>query len=66
MLIHGTADTDVPYSLSKDMDARLGKTGVAHEFIRVEGAEHGLAGAKPEELSRVAARAVDFVKAHTA
>ena len=47
MLIHGTADTDVPYSLSKDMDARLGKTGVAHEFIRVEGAEHGLAGAKP-------------------
>ena len=44
----------------------LGKAGVAHEFITVEGAGHGLAGAKPEEVSRVAARAVDFVKAHTA
>jgi acetyl esterase/lipase len=66
MLIHGTADTDVPYSLSKDMDATLGNAGVAHEFITVDGAEHRLAGAKPEELSRVAARALEFVKAHTA
>jgi len=66
MLIHGTADTDVPYSLSKDMDAKLSKAGVVHDFITVEGAGHGLAGAKPEEVSRVAARAVDFVKAHTA
>jgi len=66
MLIHGTADTDVPYSLSKDMDAMLGKAGVLHELITVDGAEHRLAGAKPEEVSRVAARAVEFVKAHTA
>jgi acetyl esterase/lipase len=66
MLIHGTADTDVPYYLSKDMDARLGKAGVVHELITVEGAGHGLAGAKPEEVSRIAARAVDFVKLHTA
>ena len=66
MLIHGTADTDVPYSQSQDMDTKLGKAGVAHEFITVKGAEHGLAGAKPEEPSRVAARAVEFVKAHTA
>jgi len=66
MLIHGTADTDVPYSLSQDMDAKLGKAGVVHEFITVEGAGHGLAGAKPEEVSRVAARAVEFVKAHAA
>jgi acetyl esterase/lipase len=66
MLIHGTADTDVPYSLSKDMDAKLSKAGAEHDFITIEGAGHGLAGAKPEEVSRVAARAVDFVKAHTA
>jgi acetyl esterase/lipase len=65
MLIHGTADTDVPYSVSKDMDATLQKAGVVHEFITVDGAEHSLAGASPEELSRVAARAVGFVKAHT-
>jgi acetyl esterase/lipase len=66
MLIHGTADTDVPYSLSKDMDGKLSKAGVAHEFITVDGAEHRLAGAKPEEVSQVAACAVAFVKAHTA
>jgi acetyl esterase/lipase len=66
MLIHGTADTDVPYSLSKEMDATLGKAGVVHELITVEGAEHRLAGATPEEVLRVAARAVEFVKANTA
>jgi acetyl esterase/lipase len=66
MLIHGTADTDVPYSLSKDMETKLGKARIVHEFITVEGAGHGLAGAKPEEVSRIAARAVGFVKAHIA
>ena len=66
ILIHGTADTDVPCSLSKDMDAKLAKAGVVHEFITVDGAEHRLAGATPEEVSRVAASAVEFVKAHTA
>jgi dipeptidyl aminopeptidase/acylaminoacyl peptidase len=66
MLIHGTADIDVPYSLSKEMDATLDKAGVTHEFITVDGAEHRLAGAKPEEVVHVAARALAFVKAHTA
>jgi dipeptidyl aminopeptidase/acylaminoacyl peptidase len=66
MLIHGTADTDVPYSLSTEMDATLDKAGVTHEFITVDGAEHRLAGAKPEEVVRVAARTLAFVKAHTA
>jgi dipeptidyl aminopeptidase/acylaminoacyl peptidase len=66
MLIHGTGDTDVPYLLSKDMAATLAKAAVAHAFITVEGAEHRLAGAKPEEVAQVAARALAFVKAHTA
>ena len=65
ILIHGTADTDVPYTLSRDMDAMLGKADVAHELITVDGAEHRLVGATPEELSRVAGRAVKFVKAYT-
>ena len=66
MLIHGSADTDVPYSQSKNMDAMLRKAGVVHELITVEGAEHRLAGATPEEVARVAVRAGEFVKAHTA
>ena len=65
VLIHGTNDTDVPYSLSRDMDAKLSQAGVEHEFITVPGAGHGLAGAKPEEVALAADRAVQFIKAHT-
>jgi acetyl esterase/lipase len=66
MLIHGTADTDVPYQESKDMDAKLTEIGVEHQFITVEGAGHGLAGASAEERDRIAARAVEWVKMHSA
>lgn len=48
------------------MDATLGNAGVVHEFVTVDGAEHRMAGVKPEEVLRVAARAVEFVKALTA
>jgi acetyl esterase/lipase len=65
LLIHGTNDTDVPYSLSQDMDAKLSQARVEHEFITVQGAGHGLSGAKPEEVTQVADHAVQFVKAHT-
>ena len=65
MLIHGTADTDVPYDESKRMDERLTQMGVKHEFVTVQGAGHGLEGAKPEETARIAERAVEFVKVHT-
>ncbi len=65
-LIHGTEDTDVPYSESKNMAEKLARAGVKHEFVTVTGAGHGLSGAKPEETSGIAARAVEFVKANTA
>ncbi len=65
ILIHGTKDTDVPYSLSQDMDARLSQAGVEHEFVTVGGAGHGLAGAKPEEIAQAADSAVRFVTRHT-
>lgn len=65
MLIHGTADTDVPYEESKKMDEKLTLARVQHEFITVPGAGHGLAGAKPEETARIADRAVEFIAAHT-
>lgn len=65
LLIHGTADTDVPYSLSKDMAAKLTAEKVEHELITVTGAGHGLTGAKPEEIDRISDRAVNFVRTHT-
>jgi len=42
--VHGTSDTMVPVSLSKDMEKRLKEEGVECEFIEVEGEEHTFAG----------------------
>jgi acetyl esterase/lipase len=42
LMVHGTADTDVPYQESADMDAALEKQGVPHELVTVEGGGHGL------------------------
>lgn len=64
-LTHGTADNDVPYSESKNMAAKLTESKVAHEFITVEGAGHGLSGAKPEKMAQIAQQAAEFAKSHT-
>ena len=64
LLIHGTADTDVPYAESKAMFARLADAGVAHELLTVAGAGHGLANAKPEEKAQAGARAAEWITSH--
>jgi dipeptidyl aminopeptidase/acylaminoacyl peptidase len=63
-LIHGTEDTDVPYSESKNMAARLAETGVTHELVTVTGAGHGLSGAKPDKVAEIARQAAEFVQRH--
>ncbi|MHC4714635.1 MAG: alpha/beta hydrolase [Planctomycetota bacterium] len=40
ILLHGDADTDVPYGLSVMMAAALEKAGVEHEFITIPGGPH--------------------------
>jgi acetyl esterase/lipase len=64
-LIHGTEDTDVPYAESKNMAAKLAAAGVAHEFITVAGAGHGLSGAKPDKVAQIARQAAEYIKTHT-
>ena len=44
LLIHGTADTDVPYEQSVEMDRELARRNIPHELVTVPGAGHGLAG----------------------
>ena len=65
LLVHGTADTDVPFEQSRMMAERLERHGVEHELIAIDGAEHGLAGAGAGVLDDVARTAVDFVQAQT-
>lgn len=40
ILLHGTADTDVPYQLSADMADALQVAGVMHEFVSIQGGPH--------------------------
>lgn len=61
LLIHGTADTDVPYEQSTMMAEQLKKNGVRHELITIVGGEHGFGGGDPEEIKKAYARAIEFV-----
>ena len=65
-LIHGTADTDVPYEESQHMAEKLKQAGVEHDFVTLKDVGHGLHHATPEQLAEIAVKSVDFVQAHTA
>ena len=65
LLIHGTADTDVPYEQSALMAEQLEANGVEHELISIAGAEHGLSGGDPALVDEAYASALDFVLRHT-
>jgi acetyl esterase/lipase len=64
LLIHGEEDTDVPFEQSKMMAAELAKHHVEHKLIAVAGGEHGLSGAKPEDVTAAYRAAVEFLKQH--
>ncbi|HEV3137411.1 MAG TPA: prolyl oligopeptidase family serine peptidase, partial [Pirellulales bacterium] len=62
LMVHGTADTDVPYQESADMAAALEKQGVPHELITVEGGGHGLGDRTNPAVIDAHARAIDFIR----
>ncbi|MBI3837320.1 MAG: alpha/beta hydrolase [Planctomycetia bacterium] len=62
LMVHGTADTDVPYQESADMDAALKKHGVPHQLITVEGGGHGLGDKTNPAVIDAHARALDFIR----
>ncbi len=63
LLIHGTADTDVPYEESVKMDQKLSQFKVQHEFLRVPGGSHCLSGDPPSVKTPVFRQAMEFVSA---
>jgi acetyl esterase/lipase len=64
ILVHGTADTDVPWDESRKLAARLAEQQVPHEFISLEGAGHGFADARPEDAEAAERAAAAFLAAH--
>jgi acetyl esterase/lipase len=65
LLIHGTKDTDVPHEQSVLMDRELSRHGVAHDFISLEGAGHGLGGVDKAVVADVYRRVLAFLKEHS-
>jgi acetyl esterase/lipase len=62
MLVHGTADTDVPYEQSKLMADRLAKVGVDHQLVTVPDGAHGLGNIAPDEQDRIYRAAAAFLR----
>jgi acetyl esterase/lipase len=62
VLIHGTADTDVPFEQSHLMSQALEKAGVPYRFYQIANAEHGLGGGDKAEIERAQQAAFEFVK----
>ena len=64
MLVHGTADTDVPYALSEMMAAKFAEVGVEHKFVTVPGGSHGIGNIPSGEQERIHLDAVEFLQKH--
>jgi acetyl esterase/lipase len=61
VLLHGTADTDVPFEQSAMMVEEFKRHSVPHLLISIEGGEHGLAGGNPKQIDAAYAEAFWFV-----
>ena len=66
VLMHGTADTDVPYEEADTMDKALSRFKVPHKFISVPNGGHGLSGVPQNDRTRIYEEALAFVKGHGA
>ena len=64
LLLHGTADTDVPYEQSTMMAVELEKHGVAHQLITLPNGEHGFDGADRALIEEANQAAIAYTKKH--
>lgn len=62
MLVHGTADTDVPFEQSRLLADRFASLGVHHELLAVPEGAHRINNLKPEEQNRIYQRAANFLR----
>jgi len=66
LLIHGDRDTDVPHEQSVMMAEQFRRHGVEHRLISVKNGEHGLAGARREDIEAAYAAMLPFIRKHMA
>ncbi len=64
LMIHGTADTDVPYEQSVMMQREFARHGVVHRLVTIKNGEHGLGGGDPQAIDNAYKEALAFVKKH--
>lgn len=64
LMIHGTADTDVPHEQSVMMASEMKKHGVRHQLISIENGEHGLSGGDPEKIEAAYRSVEEFLDKH--
>ena len=62
LMVHGTADTDVPYECSVKMAAELTKRKVPHQLVTVDNAEHGLRDGDPKAVEQAHRTALEFIQ----
>ena len=62
LMIHGTADTDVPCEESAAMARELARHEVPHQLITIPGGGHGLGGGDKKLIADAHARALEFGK----
>lgn len=61
LMIHGTADTDVPHDQSVQMVEQFNEHHVPHTLISIANGEHGLQGGDADEIVAAYARAREFI-----
>lgn len=65
MLLHGDADTDVPYRQSTDMAVALSLAGIEHELVTIPDGRHGFDCDKSSPAAQAALdRAMAFLARH--
>ena len=64
LMLHGTADIDVPVGQSLAMAAELRRLGVSHELITIEGGGHSLWGGDPKLIDQAFARSMMYIREH--
>jgi dipeptidyl aminopeptidase/acylaminoacyl peptidase len=65
LLLHGDADTDVPYEQSVMVAEQLARAGVEHELLSIDGGGHGFDGRMESPVvSRAFQRVLAFLNRH--